>query len=83
MNECVFPGDIVQFENVELNYKIGDNQFTEKLSHHTAIIYTVKSKGQFVMADQNTGRSGRKVGLSPFNLNDIKKGKIKIFRPTK
>lgn len=83
MNECVFPGDIVQFENVELNYKIGDNQFTEKLLHHTAIIYTIKSKGQFVMADQNTGRSGKKVGLSPFNLDDIKKGKIKIFRPVK
>lgn len=83
MNECVFPGDIVQFENVELNYKIGDNQFIEKLLHHTAIIYKVKSKGQYVIADQNTGRSGKKVGLSTFSIKDITKGKIKIFRPIK
>jgi len=80
--DCVFPGDIMQFEGVTLKYSIGDKHFMEKLSHHTAIIYEVKGKEEFVLADQNTGRSGRKVGISPLNLKDLTNGKFKVFRPT-
>ena len=80
--ECVYPGDIIQFEGVLLKYEIGKNKYTENLSHHTAIIYEVKSKEEFVLADQNTGRSGRKVGVGPFDIKTITKGKFKIFRPT-
>lgn len=79
--ECVFPGDIIQFEGVTLKYDIDKKKYIENLSHHTAIIFEVKSKEEFVLADQNTGRSGRKVGLSPFDMKTITKGKFKIFRP--
>ena len=51
------------------------------MAHHTAIIYEVKGKEEFILADQNTGRSGRKVGLSPIEFKNITKGKFKIFRP--
>ena len=34
--DCVFPGDIMQFEGVTLKYAIGDKRFMEKLAHHTA-----------------------------------------------
>lgn len=80
--DCVFPGDIMQFEGITLKYDIGNKHYMEKLAHHTAIVYEVNGKEEFVMADQNTGRSGRKVGLSPLNLKDITTGKFKIFRPT-
>ncbi len=80
--DCVFPGDIMQFEGVTLKYQVGSKIYMEQLQHHTAVIYEVKGKEELVMADQNTGRSGKKVGLSPFNFADMTKGKFKIFRPT-
>lgn len=78
---CVYPGDIVQFEGAELKYSIDDVLYIEKLTHHTAIIYTVKSKGDFVIADQNTKHSGRKVATHPFDVKTLTKGKFTIYRP--
>src|SRR4051812_42947430 len=40
-NECVFPGDIIQFEKVRLDYRNGNSIYCENLAHHTAIIYEV------------------------------------------
>jgi hypothetical protein len=79
--DCVYPGDIIQFEGVAIKYEIDKKKFIEKMAHHTAIIYEVKGKEEFVNADQNTGRSGRKVGIGPFDIKTITKGKFKIFRP--
>jgi hypothetical protein len=79
--DCVFPGDIIQFTNVKIEYSEGTTTFNEEMAQHTAIIYKVKATGDFVMADQNTTKNGRKVGLSPLNLKNIKKGKFQIFRP--
>lgn len=81
--DCVYEGDIIQFEGVELNYKKDKTTFIEKLEHHTAIVYQVKEKGNFIVADQNTRFSGKKVGTHDIELNTLTKGKIKIFRPTK
>lgn len=78
---CVFPGDIVQFEGAELKYSIDDVMYIEKLTHHTAIIYTVKSKGDFVIADQNTKHSGKKVATHAFDVKTLTKGKFTIYRP--
>jgi len=81
--EAVFPGDIIQFENVILNYEIKGVKYTEKMSHHTAIIYEVKDKTNFTIAHQNNGYSGRKVGVSPLDLATSTKGKFTIYRPEK
>ena len=80
---CIYPGDIVQFEGVTLNYEIDKKIYIEKLQHHTAIVYEVKEKGNFVIADQNTGLSGKTVGTHTFEVKSMAKGKFKIFRPTK
>ncbi len=81
--ECVYPGDIMQFENVEIEYTKGKSNYKEKMARHTAIIYEVKGEGEFTLADQNTTQHGRKVGLSSLKLKDITKGKYKFFRPEK
>ncbi|MBC7693935.1 MAG: CHAP domain-containing protein [Burkholderiales bacterium] len=81
--EPVFPGDIIQFENVLLNYEIKGVKYKEKMSHHTAIIYEVKDKTNFMIAHQNNGYSGRKVGVSPLDLATLTKGKFTIYRPEK
>jgi hypothetical protein len=79
--ECVYPGDIIQFEGVKIKYTKGRAEYTETMAHHTAVINEVKAKGVFVLAHQNTGTSGRKVGLSDLDLKTIVKGKYMIYRP--
>lgn len=80
-NECVYPGDIMQFEGVKIEYKEGNRSFIENLAHHTSIIYVTKSNSQFIVAEQNTSTSGKKVALNPLDLKNITKGKLRIFRP--
>ena len=81
--ECVYPGDIIQFEGVVAKVVKGNITITVHLEHHTAIIYEVKDKNTFVLAHQNTGDWGRKVGLSDFNINDITQGAFTIYQPIK
>jgi hypothetical protein len=79
--ECIYPGDIIQFEGVKIRYVKGRTVFTETMAHHTAIIREVKGKGIFILAHQNTAFSGRKVGLSVIDLSTIISGKYQVFRP--
>ncbi len=81
--DCVYPGDIMQFEGVEIEYEKNKVFYKENLEHHTAIIYQVKGKETFVMAEQNTSTLGKKVGLSSLDLKNIRKGNFRIFRPYK
>lgn len=80
--DCIFPGDIMQFEKVKVEYIKDGKRYTEMMAHHTSIIQEVKGEGDFVLAHQNTGNFGKKVGLSPLNVKNITKGKFKIYRPT-
>ncbi len=79
----IFPGDIMQLENVKLEYTVGNSIHTETMLHHTAIIYKVMDSGHFQLAHQNTSFSGRKVGISEFNMEHMKSGKIIFYRPYK
>ena len=81
LTDCIFPGDIIQFEGVKIKYQKGEGTYTEIMQHHTAIIYEVYGTGDFRIAHQNTGFSGRKVGLSSLNLRNIIKGRFMIYRP--
>lgn len=80
-NECVYPGDIIQFENVIVESHSGNSYLTESMSHHTAIIYAVSAPGQFTLAHQNYGKGPKKVGLTPLNIENITRGRITIYRP--
>lgn len=80
--DTIYPGDIIQFERVKLKYIKNGITFHEEMKHHTAIIYEVLSNTSFTLAHQNTGYSGKKVGLSPIDLETLKRGRIKIYRPT-
>lgn len=79
--ECVYPGDIIQFEGVVLRFRDGSREYKETMEHHTAIVYEIKGKDQFVLIHQNTAYSGRKVGLSELDLKTVARGKMKIYRP--
>lgn len=77
----ILPGDIIQFKNVKIRYQSGNTIFTETMDHHTAIVYRVLGKDVFELAHQNTGFSGRKVGLSNLDLNTVQSGKMWFYRP--
>lgn len=81
--DVVFPGDMIQFEGVKIRFKRGNIITTETMEHHSAIIYRVIAKDIYEIANQNTGFSGRKVGLSTLDITTIYRGKIYIYRPTK
>ena len=81
--DVIYPGDIIQFEGVKVKYKNGNTTYTEEMGHHTAIIYRVIDKNTYELAHQNTGFSGRKVGLSKLDITNIIKGRMSIYRPTK
>jgi hypothetical protein len=81
--DCIYPGDIFQFEGVKIEYKKGNTTYWEEMEHHTAIVFKVNGKENFTMAEQNTSSLGKKVGLSELELKNILKGKYKVFRPVK
>ncbi len=81
--ETIYPGDLIQFENVKLEWKKQYSTFREEMKHHTAIVYKVNGPGDYEIAHQNTSKWGRKVGVSRFVLSRVKKGKIMFYRPVK
>jgi hypothetical protein len=83
LKDCVYPGDVIQFKNVRIKYQKGNTFYLEEMDQHTALVYEVKGKGSFVIAEQNTSRLGRKVGLNDLALDNVTKGKLQFFRPEK
>jgi hypothetical protein len=79
----VFPGDIIQFRDVKVRYRTGNTVYTETMAHHTAIVYRVLEDGVFELAHQNTGFSGRTVGLSNLDLSTVISGRMWFYRPVR
>jgi hypothetical protein len=79
--EKVLPGDIIQFKDVKVQYREGNTIYTETMAHHTAIVYKVSEDGVLELAHQNTGFSGRTVGLSKLDLSTVKSGRMWFYRP--
>ena len=79
--ECIFPGDIIQFERVKVKYTKGNVTYEESMYHHTAIIGEVISQNEVVLIHQNTGEHGRRVGKSSLRFDTVKSGKMIFHRP--
>jgi hypothetical protein len=79
--DTIYPGDIIQFENVVLKYKSDKGLVEETFPHHTAIVYEVIAPGEYKIAHQNTGYTGKKVGVSGLRIADKKAGKWQFYQP--
>jgi hypothetical protein len=79
-NECVYPGDILQFENVRIEATSATGRFVEEMPHHTAIVYEVHSTGYYTIAHQNYNNT-RKVILTDLKMDNVKRGKVMMYRP--
>ncbi|HEY0975949.1 MAG TPA: hypothetical protein VGE21_00650 [Flavobacteriales bacterium] len=79
--EPVLPGDIVQFEGVEVRYSTPTTEHRENMSHHSAIIHAVLGEGHYRLAHQNFGRGRRTVGLTDWSTVHTTKGTWTFFRP--
>ena len=80
-NECLMPGDIIQFKGVKIKYKEGKKTFYITMDQHTAIINKVISSDEIELIHQNTAFSGKKVGISSIKFSTMIKGKYDIYRP--
>jgi hypothetical protein len=78
--ECIYPGDIMQFDKVMIETVHATGWFMEEMPHHTAIIYEVHGPGKFTIAHQNYNNQ-RKVILTDLNMANVKRGKVMIYRP--
>ena len=79
--DVVYPGDLIQFKNVKVTYKVGNTIYKEVMAHHTAVVYKVLGPGKYEIAHQNNGFSGKKVGISSLDLSNVTKGKLFFYRP--
>jgi len=77
----VFPGDVVQFSNVEIEHRAGNSISHERYGQHTAIIIAVHGRGDFLIAQQNMQPMGKKVGTSALRMADVRAGKLTFYRP--
>ncbi len=77
----IYPGDIIQFRDVTVRYREGNTIYTETMAHHTAVVYRVIEPGVFELAHQNTGFSGRTVGISKLDLDNVVSGRMWFYRP--
>jgi len=69
------PADIMQFTNVKFIFKNGSASFPQ----HTAIVY--KSHKNFVTVFHQNFNNKRLVDTLTLNLDNIKNGKIEVYRP--
>ena len=69
------PADILQFKNVKFVFKNGSASFPK----HTAIIY--KSNGNQVTLFHQNFNNKRYVDTLTISLDNIKNGKIDVYRP--
>jgi hypothetical protein len=79
--DCIFAGDIIQFENVKLKYVKDEVTYHEMMLHHTAIIYQVSGTGKFKLAHQNIRTRNNRVEITDIDLKNISKGELHIYRP--
>ncbi|HRH37739.1 MAG TPA: hypothetical protein PK760_05310, partial [Flavobacteriales bacterium] len=79
--EEIMPGDIVQFEGVEVEHREGNSIQRDSYGKHTAIVYTVNERGDYIIAHQNFGELGRKVSTTGLRMADVRGGKLVFYRP--
>ena len=81
--ECIYPGDIMQFEKIKIEWSEDNMRYKESMYHHTAIVMKVVNKNELIIAHQNTAEHGKRVGESEFKFDRVKSGKLLIYRPDK
>lgn len=77
------PGDIIQFEGVQVEVRSPDSIRRESYGHHTAIVTAVLAPGVFTIAHQNAGPGGRKVNETELALSNVITGTLTFYRPVR
>jgi hypothetical protein len=79
--DSIYPGDIIQFEDVIIKYQEKNMMYKETYPHHTAIIYQVLGKGVYKIAHQNFGNKKEIVCITELKLSEKTSGNIFFYRP--
>lgn len=78
--DTVYPGDFIQFYDVQIQFNKNDTVVKEQYPRHTAIVWQVKPNNEYIIAHQNYNHM-RIVTLSCFKLATIRTGYVKFYRP--
>jgi hypothetical protein len=79
--DAILPGDIVQFDGVQVEKRTDKSITRESFMKHTAVVVVVHGKGRFTLAHQNFGRGARTVSLHELAMTDVRTGKLTFYRP--
>ena len=83
VSDGINPGDIIQFKSVRMASNLpGGGSLFQNIGapDHTAVITGVQGKNRYELAQQNSDGK-RYVTRSVVDLNNMKSGKYRIFRP--
>ena len=76
----VLPGDIIQFEGVEVEHREGNSVRRDTFVKHTAVVFEVRERGVYLIAHQNYNKV-RKVATLDLRMSDVRGGKLRFYRP--
>ena len=86
--ETIFPGDIIQFRDVEIKSVYPNRSWrTWSYPHHTAVIYQVVGKNKYVVLHQNVGdrtktlEQKQVVQKEALDLSRKFEGTVWLYRP--
>ena len=86
--ETIFPGDIIQFRDVEIKIVYPNRSWrTWSYPHHTAVVYQVVGKNKYVVLHQNVGdrtktlEQKQVVQKEALDLSRKLEGTVWLYRP--
>ncbi len=82
--DCIFPGDLILLDGVELKFKRNDTTYTQRYPNaHYFFVHKVKSQGVYVVVNQRDTESKMRVMPQPFDVKEVTNGKPVFYRPVK
>lgn len=79
--EPMAVGDIIRFQNVNMERRTTEGTERFSFMEHTAVIVEVKSTDEFVIMHQNFGPAGRKASTLLIRPSEMVKGRLLFHRP--
>lgn len=81
LNPPVLPGDIVQLRDVLFEGRLNGRPYRMFTDQHTAVVNTVSKDGSRWGVIQQNYNGKKTVTKGTYNLRDLKKGSVRVFRP--
>jgi hypothetical protein len=79
--EEIKAGDVIQFRDVQFQWRQGNRTYTMSMPHHTAVVVGVADKGRTVRVLHQNHAGKKTVQESTLRLDDLKEGWLRVYEP--